>query len=200
VSADPRTTRLVWLTPSIVALAALLMFLPALADLLRLEPDKVRAGEIWRSLSGHLVHDQVGLAVVDLSVLAVLGTWWEFRSRALCAWILLASALAGSMAIVAFSSFSSYIGSSALSSGLFVGALVELLHSARRKQRNLAVVGIALFVGKCTLESTGYELLSSAPLEAGTQVAAAAHWAGGVAGALVVVASNALERRRRARA
>lgn len=187
---QPHTRRRAWLTLGLVGAAVALLFIPDLASRLRFERGPLAAGEYWRLFSGHLVHGQGPLAAVDLIVLAALGTWWELRARTVYAWILGTSAALASTALLAFSSFSSYVGSSALSSGLFVAALLELSRSSGPSRRWIAVAGLAAFAGKCTLESIGHDLLGLAPLAPGTRIAAAAHWAGGTAGAIVMLARD----------
>ena len=175
-----------WLTLSLLAIAALLILAPTLAVQLRFEREPLLSGEYWRALSGHLVHEQAALALIDLGVLAVLGAWWELRSRVACAAILLSSACLASAALLAFSSYASYIGSSALSSGLFIAVLLESMRAPGAVRRWVLAVALLLFVAKCILESFGHDAFSLAPLEPGTRVAACAHWAGGLAGAGVV--------------
>jgi len=186
VSRAARTRGLPWLTLSLLALAALLLLAPTLAAHLRFEREPLLAGECWRALGGHLVHEQAALAAVDLAVFVALGAWWEMRSRGAYVAILLGSAGLASIALLAFSSFASYVGSSALSSGLFVAALLELMRAPGAARRWMLSSALGLFVAKCVLESLGHDALRLAPLEPGTRVAACAHWAGGVAGAVVV--------------
>jgi rhomboid family GlyGly-CTERM serine protease len=179
------------LTFLLVALSASLAFLPTPVDALRFERERILAGEVWRVLSGHLVHVSRQHALVDLAVLAVAGVWWELRSRAALGAILLASALAASFALLAFTSFEHYTGSSALGSGLVVAAAVELARVRRGAVRALSVLALGLFAAKCALEAAGAGGALFVALPAGTAVAAAAHAAGGAAGALVVLVRRA---------
>lgn len=179
---------------ALVALGVGLLRSPAAAAALEFERADVRSGELWRLWTGHLVHATPRLALLDLGVLALLGAWWERRSRAALAWILLASALGGSLALLAFSSFERYTGSSALGSGLFVAAALELALGERGVRSKAGWLALALFAAKCALEGMGGPSALFVTLPAGTSVAASAHLGGGMGGALVVLA-----RRRHAR-
>ena len=175
------------LTATLVAVALWLLADPDAAARLSFERARL-AGEPWRVLTGHLVHGSGSLAAVDLAVLAGLGFFWERRSRAVLVRILLASAGLASIALLVFSDFASYVGSSALGSGLFAAAALELARDEAAARRKLGRLALTLFVAKCALESSGAEALAVAVLSEGTRVAACAHWAGGIGGALVVFA------------
>jgi membrane associated rhomboid family serine protease len=172
---------------ALVAAGAWLAAAPGLAAPLRYER-ALLAGEPWRFLTGHLVHDSIRLALVDLAVLGALGAWWELRSRAAFAWILLASAVLASSAVLAFTSFASYVGSSGLSSGLFVAAALELSLEARGGRRFLWGLALVLFAAKCALEALAPSAALFVALPSWTSVAVSAHVAGGIGGALVVLA------------
>lgn len=180
----PCLRRLPLLTLALVGAALVLLAAPQAAEKLRYERARLLA-EPWRILLGHLVHER-SLAAVDLVVLAGLGAWWERRSRAAWSWILLASASFASLALLA-TSFTSYTGSSALGSGLFVAAALELVLGQRGAWRLGGALALVLFAAKCALETAGVEALF-ATLPAGTRVAAAAHVAGGMGGALIALA------------
>lgn len=191
----PAPRRLPLLTLTLVCVSLALLAAPEVAAHLRFERVLLTT-EPWRLVLGHLVHER-SIAAVDLSVLAVLGAWWELRSRATCVWILLVSALLASLALLVCTSFASYTGSSALGSGLFVPAALALVLEERGAWRLGGVLALLLFAAKCALEAAGVEALFAA-LPAGTRVAAVAHVAGGVGGTLVVLARKRREPRTRA--
>ncbi len=181
----PAPRRLPLLTLALVCVSLSLLAAPQAAARLRFER-ALLADEPWRFVLGHLVHER-SIAAVDLLVLAGLASWWELRSRATQAWILLVSAVLASLALLACTSFTSYTGSSALGSGLFVGAALAFVLETRGAWRLGGVLALVLFATKCALEAAGMNALFTA-LPAGTRVAAVAHVAGGVGGALVVLA------------
>ncbi|NOT29156.1 MAG: hypothetical protein HOP15_01770 [Planctomycetes bacterium] len=172
---------------ALVAACAGLMLFPGAVAALEFVRARVLAGELWRLWSGHLVHATPRLAFVDLCVLALLGAWWERRSRVVFLAILGTSALFASLALLALTSFERYTGSSALGSGLFVATALALALEQRGGLRVLGAVLLALFAAKCVFEASGAQGALFAALPAGTLVAAAAHAAGGAGGALVVL-------------
>jgi membrane associated rhomboid family serine protease len=179
--------RIPFLTGALVVAALYLLLDPQAAARLSFER-ALLASEPWRAVTGHLVHRHGALAAVDLAVLAGLGDFWELRSRRLYVRILLASAGLASLALLALSDFSRYVGSSALSSGLFVAAALEFARATRPALRRVAWCALALFAAKCALEALGEDALSLVSLPEGTRVAACAHWAGGIGGALAFLA------------
>jgi membrane associated rhomboid family serine protease len=170
---------------SLVGVSAALLAAPEFAQALRFER-ALLLGQPWRLFTGHLVHAP-SIALLDLSMLLVLAVWWERRSRVALAWILLASASLASLALVACTSFTSYVGSSALGSGLFVAAALELALEQRGGRRAACVLLLGLFAAKCALEAGGAAPALFASLPAELRVAASAHAAGGAGGALVVL-------------
>mgnify|MGYP001202686776 CR=1 FL=1 len=180
---------------ALVAVGAALAFTPRASAALEFVRARLLAGELWRLLTGHLVHASPGLAWTDLVVLLFLGAWWERRSRAALGWILLASALGASVALLACTSFERYTGSSALGSGLFVAAALVLVLERRAALRLAGGLALALFAAKCALEASGMGV-HFVSLPAGSEVAASAHAAGGAGGALVALVRCARSPRR----
>jgi membrane associated rhomboid family serine protease len=175
--------------------ACMLALVPAVEDALVFDRGRIRAGEPWRFLTGHLVHGEVGLAAVDLVVLGALGAWCERRSRALLVAIVLAGATLASCALYGLTSFERYVGSSALGSALFAGLALDLAWSGRGARRALGLGALALFVARCVVEHAAPDLLRIAPIRSGATVAVAAHAAGGLGGALAVTAWRLAPRR-----
>lgn len=175
------------LTLALVGAALALELLPAAAERLRFERAALGQGELWRFLTGHLVHGARGLAALDLLVLGALGAWWELRSRAVLAEVLLVSATLSSATLLLWTSFESYVGSSALSSGLFAAAALALALEGRGPERGVGAVALGLFGLKLALELLGFHPGGFVALPPSTTVAGSAHLSGGLGGALVVV-------------
>jgi rhomboid family GlyGly-CTERM serine protease len=157
---------------------------PGFADLARLERAAVGHGEIWRLLTGHLVHASPTLLAADLLVLVALGCLVEARSRGLLARVLLASALGGSLAVLA-GDLARYSGSSALASGLAAAAAVLWCRSPDARERGAGLGLLALLALKVALELGGTALF--VPLGPGVRVAVEAHLGGALAGSLVAL-------------
>lgn len=183
VSGPPRTWPVV--TIALVVASAVIELLPALASALRFERDALLAGEPWRFFTGHLVHGSSRLALLDLAMLSALGAWWELRSRAAFVAIVIASASFASAAVLAWTDLSVYVGSSALSSGLFVAAALELGIERGGVRRVACGLALALFAIKCVVEARGYSWFASLPN--GMSVCAQAHALGGAGGAFVAL-------------
>lgn len=189
MSSHPAARHLPLITAVIVLACAAIEHSPVLSALLRFEREALRRSEAWRFVTGHAVHGSPELLVLDLAVLFVLGAWWEFRSRAAFAAILVASAVAASIVVLEFTDFDVYVGSSALASGLFVGAALELALTRRGWIRFAGVLALLAFVAQCIAQTYGG--LSWVTLPEGTSVAVVAHAAGAVAGAGVALARAA---------
>ncbi len=181
------------LTIVLVAVSSALEFAPALTAALRFEREALQSGELWRFLSGHLVHDSSRLAVIDLAVLLVLGAWWELRSRAAFVAIVLVSAVAASTAVLTLTDLSAYVGSSAISSGLFAAAAIELGLERGGVRRAVCGLALLLFAIKCIAEVRGASYFAVLP--EGTRVCAIAHALGGAGGALVALVRSATSQR-----
>ncbi len=180
-----------WCTLGFVALALWVSFGPWAAELrpaLQLEPGSFAAGELWRVMTAPLVHGWPELAAFDLGAIALLGSVLERRSRLDVAISLPLAALLSAGAVLALrSDLTSFTGSSALASALFVLFALRLWQRSTgvgHAGRWLAALGLALFAGKMALEAAGV-LPSSAGLAArGVESVPAAHIAGALAGVL----------------
>ena len=179
-----RAARAPLLTLALLALALLASAWPPLAEAWRFERAALARGELWRLVTGHLVHASLALAVTDLAVLALLGAVWEARERRTYLWILLASALGGSLAVLA-GGLELYSGSSALGSGLFAACGTAWLRSSDARARAVGLALLLLLALKIVLELRGSALFVTLP--AGTRVAFEAHFAGAFAGVLAVL-------------
>jgi rhomboid family GlyGly-CTERM serine protease len=173
-------------TAALVASGLLLSFAPGAADALQYDRGAVGNLQLWRPLTGQLVHWTPRMTLVDLGAILILGIWLEMRSRRL----LVASTLGAACLVAAGLHFflmdlSVYRGSSGLASALFLSAALLLLSDRRLAMwwRGLALVALLLFLSKIM-----FEIVSGAPLAAGhfptgVRVTPAVHLLGAAAGA-----------------
>lgn len=187
-----RSSNFPWCTLGFVSLALWVSFGPWAAELrpwLQLEPSAFGADELWRALSAPLVHGWLELAVFDLGAIVLLGSMVERRSRLDVAISLpLAALLSAGAVLVLRSDLTSYTGSSALASALFVLFALRLWQrgsGADDLGRWLAALAIVLFAGKIALETAGFWPSPVGLVARGVENVPAAHVAGALAGFLV---------------
>src|SRR4051794_17259763 len=140
--------RFPWITVTLAALSAAAALVPA--EALEYDRSRVAAGEVWRLLSGQMVHWTARMAAFDLGMLLGLGIWLEVRGdRRLVAVPL---ALGGGLPALAVHALSPdllvYRGSSGVASALFVRAAVRLAEAPEPLPRALAVTAVAFFLAK----------------------------------------------------
>jgi rhomboid family GlyGly-CTERM serine protease len=174
--------RFPWLTLALATVCAVAALVPA--DTLEYDRTRVAAGEIWRLVTGQLVHWTPRMAAIDIGMLLGLGIWLEVRGdRRLVAWAL---ALGGALTVFAVHVLSPdllvYRGSSGLASALFVLAAVRVASSTDPITRNLAIAAIALFLAKAAFESLAAQTLFAGPLPPGVRVVPLVHLLGGLGG------------------
>ena len=173
----------------VVACALALEVAPGPAARLGFERASVARGEVWRLLTGHLVHGAGRLALFDLTALALFGAWVERASRRIHGAVLVASGLVASLALLAFTEYERYVGSSALVSGLLASACVLVLRSSpSRAGRLVALTLLALFACKLALEFLGLWPAALGGLPAGFEAVPAAHLGGALGGAAATLA------------
>lgn len=161
---------------------------------LRYDRAAIEAGEIWRLVTGHLVHlgpSHLAMNVLALAILAAvlpaLATWRQ--------WLLagVMSALSIDIGLFVFNpSVAWYVGLSGVLHGFWsAGVLLAL------QQRRLEAIPLALLL----LIKLGYEWIAGAiPLSgevAAGPVVTEAHLWGAIGGALFALSSIAVRRRRR---
>jgi rhomboid family GlyGly-CTERM serine protease len=158
----------------------------------RYERDAVEAGQLWRLLTGHIVHLSWGHTALNLTALLLIGLLFEDVIAPL-EW--LAAALVAALAIDAGLYLGSaelrwYVGLSGVLHGFVAFGAVKLL-------RRRSVLGAALalgVLGKIIYEqSTGPIPLTAAGT--GGPVVVAAHLYGALAGAVTALATRARGRR-----
>jgi len=175
-------SRLPWVAATLVALCAAASLVPATA--LEYDRAQVEAGEVWRLLTGQMIHWTPRMALFDLGMLLGLGIWLELRGdrRLLTGTLVLGACLTG-LAVHALSpGLLAYRGSSGLASALFVLAAVRVADSPDRWTRILALAAIALFLAKAAYESLAGQALFAGPLPPGVRVVPLVHLLGGVCG------------------
>jgi rhomboid family GlyGly-CTERM serine protease len=137
--------RLPWVTLWITVAAAVIQRRPELGDALALVPERVRDGEPWRLLSGHLVHWNRAHAVGDIAAFAVWASAIEVKDRKLLAWLLLGAGLVVSaLILVAYPELSEYRGLSAIDCALAATLMALGLSDERLRRRPVLHGGVAL--------------------------------------------------------
>src|SRR3954462_14569198 len=174
--------RFPWVTVVLAALFSAASLAPA--EALEYERIRVTAGEVWRLLTGQLIHWTPRMAAFDVGMLLGLGVWLELRGDRR----LMATALAfgGGLTALAVHTLSpdlmAYRGSSGVASALFVLAPVRIAQTPDPRLRRLAIMAVALFLAKAALESFAGWTLFAGPLPPGVQVVPLVHLLGGLGG------------------
>jgi hypothetical protein len=178
--------RFPWITLGLGVLFAAASFAPA--DALEYE----RTGEVWRLLTGQLVHWTPRMAAFDVGMLLGLGIWLEVRGdRRLAAVALMLGAGLTALAVQALSpGLAVYRGSSGLASTFFVLVAVRIAQTPDPWIRALAGAAIALFLGKAAFESLAGQTLFAGPLPQGVRVVPLVHLLGGLGGLVTATPSS----------
>ena len=144
-----------------------------------------RSREVWRLLTGQMVHWTPRMALFDLGMLLGLGAWLEIRGdRRLAAAALGLGAILTAVAVHLSPDLLMYRGSSGMASALFVLAAFRIAGSPDPWTRALAVSAVALFLAKAAFESLGGQTLFAGDLPEGVRVVPLVHLLGGLGGAL----------------
>ncbi len=174
-----------------LSVAALMVALvPGLPSLLQFDVAAVRAGEVWRILSGHLTHWNNDHLLWDVSVFVVLGVLCERRSRpAFLITLLLSAATISAHLLGDASDLATYRGLSGIDSALFcLWAVQGLADAADRGDRPwMGIIGIALcgLLGKLVWEFVSGTTLFVDHDSAGFVPLPMAHLLGAVCGVTV---------------
>jgi rhomboid family GlyGly-CTERM serine protease len=179
-----------WVTVGTVAVctaASVAAAFPGGGELLQYDRARVAAGEIWRLLTGQMVHWTARMAIADLAVLLVLGFWLEREGRRRAVSLALglgAVFVAAGVALLPSSVLFSR-GSSGLASALFVLTALEAVRPpARFSSRALAAGALLLFAAKLTWEIAGGRPLFAGGLPENVEAMPLIHLLGGIAGAI----------------
>ena len=184
-------SRVPWIATTLVALCLAASFVPA--TVLEYDRERVAAGEVWRLLTGQMVHWTPRMANFDLGMLLGLGIWLELRGdrRLLSGTLGLGACLTGFAVHALSPGLLEYRGSSGLASALFVLAAVRVADSPDRWTRVLAGAAIALFLAKAAYESLAGQTLFAGPLPPGVRVVPLVHLLGGVCGLCQICGQSA---------
>lgn len=127
------------LTLVLGVVAAGLHFLPGAADWLVLDRGAIASGELWRLLTGHLVHWTTGHLFWDVTAFVALGAPCEMRgSRRYAGALLATSLLLSGVVLVMLPSLELYAGLSGLDSVLFAWLALDVMRETARGRRVLA--------------------------------------------------------------
>ncbi len=175
-----------WRFPVIAAalagLFAAAWLLPS--DLLEYDRARMAAGEVWRLVTGQLVHWTPRMAAFDVGMVLGLGIWLELRGdrRLLITSLALGAGLTA-LAVHALSpDLLLYRGGSGVASALFVLAAVRAADTPEPWPRILAIAAAALFLSKAAFESLAGQTLFAGPLPTGVHVTPLVHLLGGIGG------------------
>ena len=157
------------------------------AELLQYDHARVAEGELWRLLTGQMVHWTARMAIADLAVLLVLGFWLERegRRRAVSLALGLGAVFVAAGVVFPPSGVPFYRGSSGLASALFVLAALEAVRPpARLSSRTLAAGALLIFAAKLAWEIAGGHPLFAGGLPQDVEPMPLIHLLGGIAGAV----------------
>ncbi|HSM29663.1 MAG TPA: rhombosortase [Woeseiaceae bacterium] len=185
---------LAWLVPGVLVLGTLILLLTGDPgrEWLRFDRSGITAGELWRLLSGHLVHLGVSHAVLNLAGLVLV---WFLVGRAYT-WKQWLWIMAGSIAAIDLGlwfgapSLEWYVGLSGLLHGMLAAGIVAGLAGRNGEAAILAVV----VAGKLAWEQFAGPLPGSEGTSGGA-VIVDAHLYGVIGGTLVALALIRARRR-----
>ena len=155
-----------------------------LAQQLRYDRDAILAGQLWRLLTGHLVH--LGGSHLAMNLVGLALIWMLFgRLMSTTAWLatLLSSALTVSLGLLIFNpGLMWYVGLSGVLHGMFLaGAILSIVSGYRAE-----ILLLGFIVAKLTWEQWVGPLPGSAEV-AGGDVVVDAHLYGAIAGVIVAL-------------
>ncbi len=133
--------------------ACLATYYSALADLLILDRSAVFEGQLWRIVSGHLVHLSDAHLLWDCSVFSVLTFLLHCLDRRLVAGVLTSSALVIGLAVVLFiPQVSHYGGLSGICCALFMAIVTVLRLQVQGPMKWVVNIATLAFVAKIIAE------------------------------------------------
>jgi rhomboid family GlyGly-CTERM serine protease len=153
------------------------------SDALEYNREAVAAGDLWRLLTGQLVHWSTAMWVADVTVLLVAAFVLARRNRRLLMLCLSLSvvAVAGAVHFLA-PELARYRGSSGIATALVVAGALELARTPGAPRR-AAIAALVLGTSKLAYELATGVSLSSGTLPPEVRVAPVAHVAGVASGA-----------------
>jgi len=177
--------RVPWVILTAVAACAAVSALPGGGALLEYDRARVAGGEVWRLLTGQMVHWTARMALADLAVLLGLGLWLEIggRRRALVLALALGAAVTALDVQFFQPGLAVYRGSSGLAAALFTLTALEAMRPpAGRRTFRLATCALLLFTAKVAWETAGGTPLFAGDLPDGVAASPLIHLLGGLAG------------------
>lgn len=146
--------------------------------------DGVASGELWRLVTGQLVHWSTAMLVADVAVLLVAGFFLARRSRRLLMMCLLLSVGTVAAAVHFLApELVRYRGSSGIATALLVACALDLAGTPGTPRR-AAIAALVVGAAKLAYELATGISLSSGTLPPGVRVAPVAHLAGAASGAV----------------
>lgn len=135
-----------WLTGLLVAFVILLWWgLGPAPEVLIFDRSAIATGEVWRLITGHLVHSDARHALWDIGALAAIGCLMEAQGRRRMMAALLAGVIAVDVCLWWFMpALERYCGLSGLLNALFVVALADLWKTHRHPLFPLAGLGLCV--------------------------------------------------------
>ena len=180
-----------FLTFSTVALSAALSSFSresAVAGALACSREHVFSGQLWRLLSGPLIHAGLAHALRDLSMLAIFGGLYERQSRkGLLLALVLGTALPPLVSLIFDPALRRYYGMSSAVYALASGLLLCLARQTEGRQRWLVASGALLLAVKLTVEAWTNRLLFPLSLPRGVRPLPRAHLVGAAIGATLAL-------------
>ncbi len=173
--------------------------LRGLVEWLQFDRSAVLQGQLWRLLTGNMVHWSVEHFLLDVGAFAIVGLMYERRLRHY-PWMLTAAGMAVGCGVLLFlPEMSTYRGLSGVDSGQFAAVLcIECMAAGGQIRRWLWVAPpTAIFAVKILYEcSTGQMFFGTESLGTIGLPTPLAHAAGAVAGILATVTTPWLEKLR----
>ncbi len=155
--------------------------------------DGVAAGELWRLLTGQLVHWSTPMLMADFAVLLVAGFLLARTSpRVLIFCVPISAAAVGAAVHFLSPELIRYRGSSGIASALVIACALDLVHAGGASRR-AGIAASAFFGGKLAYEVATGTSISSGTLPPGVTVAPVAHLAGAASGAVAWLVGRARE-------
>jgi len=167
-----------FLLPLTISLLAILLQALPLQPLLRFQADAISSGELWRLLTGHLLHLSWLHLWLNLAGLWVI--WWLGLGLIKASQWLLAMAICGLVVSLGFLLFSPEIAWYVGLSGILHGLLAALALLLIRKAERLGWAMLLMLSIKLLLEQ--WQISFGTQLDIGGRVLVDAHLYGAVAG------------------
>lgn len=154
--APPLLARMPWWTLGLVSAALIAQWWPGAADFLVYDRAGLVGGELWRIVTGHLVHFSAAHLLNDLAVLVPAAWLVETRYRRDAGLLFLGAAAAIGIALLAGEPrILQFGGASGISLAFLVYACLRGLHEDHR-WRTVCIILLAIVGAKFAAESAGW--------------------------------------------